>query len=80
MYSTPGVRFTLAPVGYELLHGFRGNTAQRKATGEKGPATEPEPRIYTLLQSYVLVVGVYIRRWGMKDSRLGLMARVAEAP
>ena len=70
----------------DKVNSLRGNAAQRKATGEKGPVTEPEPRTYTLSRAigpsreslaplpYVLVVGVplYSDHLKIYDSRLVL--------
>ena len=34
------------------VNSFHGSTAQRKVTGERGPATELEPGTYTLSRSF----------------------------
>ena len=48
-----------------VVNSFRGNTTQRKATGEKGPATELETRTDTLLQSFIHGLQVHATRCWM---------------
>ena len=62
----------------DKVYSFCGNAAQRKATEERGPVTEPEPRTYTLSRAispsreslapspYVLVIGVPLYRDRLK--------------